>query len=398
MKHADVRSRVRLLVALGAASIALSACGGGSSGSLIGNAPTSGGGSAPTARPTSRASSPPPRIPTPTPSPTTHPCGCPTKKPTPRPTPTPTPIYTAAPADVPIAAAPAPTPFDPSSPLSLLGQTDLPNTISQVDIPRRMLAHRYATAGYNDHEGEGVFLFGSAPPYNAFFGLQTAYEALQKPFPYPTSGVTGEEQIFAPTMHPAWSSCLENSSYYNSTAAGETAHFTVFNFCLSSPTFIFDANVNAQFVSEYVRRGPQRRQMYVSEIFTPDQQITGTSRWYSILYNFSKHRYDIIISAPAIGSYQADAFGWSIIEPYAAAGPCPSVAPVMASGLALHNTQTGAWDSVTPSLAGGASTEISVEGGSNNPCLLGDSTGPPSMNFLLLQPNSQWQVTSPLPQ
>lgn len=314
------------------------------------------------------------------------------------PSPAPSGIYTPLPADVEVRRARMPEPFDPETSLSRLGTTSLPNTALQsAIIAQRHMLRTFATAPQNDHESEGAFIFGSAPPYNAIFGLHTAYEASQAPLPYP-AGASGPENIFAPTLHPAWGSCLENSTYYiTQSSANQVANFTVFNFCEppDSATFIYSTPIDRRFLEEYVRLGPGNLPTYATEIFTPDIVPSANSTWYSLLWNFRRHRYDRMISASANGSFQADAFGWSIVEPYPAAGPCPRLAPIMASSLSVYNVGTQRWDALAPQLAGGAYTFISVEGGSANNCLLGDSTGPASINFTLLQANSAWMTTSP---
>lgn len=312
----------------------------------------------------------------------------------PRPSPIPDSIYTPQPADFQVTHEAMPTPFNPSLPLKDLARTELENNVESIASASQRFAQRFATAPPNDHESEGVFLFGNAPPYNALSGTQTAYEAIQRPLPFPSRAV-GIEQIFVPTMHPAWGSCLENSSFYISSPAGESAHFTIFNFCEASPSFIFDATINRDFLKEYVRTTDAGLPSYVSEIFTPDAQPSGDSTWYSILYNFMRHRYDIMISARANGFFQGDAFGWSIVEPFAAQGACPSIAPAMVSQLSVHNTITGRWDAVAPSMAGGASSFIGLQAGSTNSCLLGDASGSASMNFNVITSNSAWEVTSP---
>ncbi len=312
----------------------------------------------------------------------------------PKPTPFPSSIYTALPPDTHVQRSAMPTPFDPSLPASRLGTTELVNTKVSLTPPHRRSTQSFALAPENDHEAEGIFFFGNAPPYNALFGTQTAYEALQRPVPFP-SGASGAEQIFAPTMHPAWGSCLENSSFYISTADGETAHFTVFNFCLSSPTFIFDATIDREFLRDYVRLTDGDFPSYVSEIFTPDTKPSATSTWYSILYNFRRHRYDLITSVNANGFFQADAFGWSVVEPYAAEGTCPRMAPALASHLSAYDTATHAWDAIAPSMAGGVYTFLGVQAGSTNSCLFGDAAGGASIDFTLITPNSAWEATSP---
>lgn len=313
----------------------------------------------------------------------------------PKPTPFPSTIYTPLPAGTRLRRSVLPPPFDPEKPVSALGNTPLLNTRASLAVPQRRSVESFAVAPGGDHEAEGVFLFGDAPPYDALFATQTAYEAVQRPLPMP-SGAQGSEQIFAPTMHPAWSSCLENSSYYVSSTVNEGAHFTVFDFCLASADFIFDAPIDRTFLRDYVRFiGDGDFPSYVSEIFTPDRIPTATSEWYSVLYNFERHRYDLITSAKAIGVYEPAAFGWSIVEPYAAQGTCPQIAPALVTHLSAYNTSTSAWDAVRPAMANGAYTFIGLQGGSSNPCLLGDATGTASLEFTLISENNAWEVTSP---
>lgn len=310
-------------------------------------------------------------------------------------TPQPSSIYTPLPADVHLGRAHVPGPFNPAGGLATLAQADLPNQAAGLAQEGRRFAQRFATAPPGDHEGEGVFMFGYAPPYNALFGTQTAYEAVQQPLTAP-AGTTDFEEVFVPTMHPAWGSCLENSSRYTSWPDGSReADFTVFNFCESAPSFILATPIDRQFLQDYVRDLGDGLPAYVSEIATADSIPSGTSTWYSLLYNFRGHRYDVAASAPAIGFIDPGAFGWSVVEPYDAAGPCPQIAPAITTNLSVHNTSTGGWDAVTPTLAGGAYSYISVEGGSTNSCLLGDSSGSASMDFTLVTPNSEWEVSSP---
>jgi hypothetical protein len=313
----------------------------------------------------------------------------------PKPTPFPASIYTPLPADIHVQRAVMPTPFDPRLPVSMLGTAQIANANASAKLPHRRTTQSFALAPPDDHEAEGTFMFGDAPPYNALFGTQTAYEASQNPFP-PASGKDGGDQIFVPTMHPAWGSCLENSTYYNN-AAGATAvaQFTVFNFCLPSASFIFAANIDSTFLRNYVRLTDGGFPSYVSEIFTSDTATSGSSTWYSVLYNFQRHRYDLIASVNANGFFQGDAFGWSIVEPYPAQGTCPQIAPALVTQLSTHNTITGAWDAVTPFMAGGAYSFIGLEGGSTNVCLDGDSTGSASIDFTLLNENYEWEATSP---
>ncbi len=416
------------------ASLSLGACGGGPSSTSPAqfptNAPLAGAG-APTATPprqspqpgtspsprpsttpTPLATSTPPGGATPKPSPTPAPSVSATPKPSPAPTTTATPLagtYTPQPADVTIASAPVPTPFDPSLALSNLGTTPLVNSYSVAvrALPRGFGQRRAAsgpTPGPNDHEGAGIFTSPSAaasgsPPFNAFFATQTAYEASQLPFPYP-SGASGEEFIFAPTSFLGYGNCLEDSTFYNSsqtsTATVETAHFTVYDFCASPPVFVFDTAIDAKFMSNYVRIGLDGLPSYAVETFTPDVLPAASSTWYTVLYNYSTARYDLIISANASGAPPSNLTrgGWSIAELYAAPGPCPLIAPSSASGIAIHDAALGTWLPLQPALPSGVVSYFGFEGGSSNPCF-NPAGAAPALKFSLTVPNSSWNVTSP---
>ena len=88
-------------------------------------------------------------------------------------------------------------------------------------------------------------------------------------------------------------------------------------------------------------------------------------------------------------------FGWSIAETYAAQGPCPQIAPAVLNKLVLHDTNSTAWKPVTPSLARGAYSYISQEGGSTNSCFNGSPSGAPTLLFSLLRSNYSWTTESP---
>ena len=318
-------------------------------------------------------------------------------------------IYTAGPADVPIAGAKIPKPFNPSSPLPSLGRTPLHPSARRFEIPREFFMRRasVATAPPGDHEADGTFMFADSqddpPPYNAIFSVQTAYEASQNPIPYPL-GASGSETIFVPTTHMAWGSCLENGTQYQDADPpnGSTSSFYVFDFCTNPAVFLAWYDIDSAFVTNYVRylnRGPGsvRAQSYVEESFTPDRHPNAKSTWYSLLYNFGAHRYDVMGSDKLHTGvpFSHGAFGWSVAEPYAAAGPCPQIAPAVLNKLELHDTKGSGWKPVTPSLAAGAYSFIGEEGGSSNSCFNGSPSGSPTLLFSLLEPNYSWTTESP---
>jgi hypothetical protein len=306
------------------------------------------------------------------------------------PQPSPVSYYTAGPADTTVMAAALPTPFDPSLPLSLLGNISLPNlyTTSAQNIRRPMSAVALA----NDHEGLGDFLTQTLPPtfYNAAFATESAYEASQSPVV--SQGATGRNQIFAPTLH--FGQCLENSTFYDGDGSlqGTTAHFTVYNFCLSSPKFIYDTQITQAFLNAYVRINPANNlPSYTTEIFTPDNNISGNSTWYSILYDYQTSKYDLVSSSSVGGGAQMNF--WSMYEGYFAQGPCPILAPIGASGIAFHNSNDQSWELVVNSMPGGAQTEAiaSTTASSSNSCMLPNAT----INVKFLIPNSSWEGVSP---
>jgi hypothetical protein len=363
-----------------------------------------------TPRPTSVPSATP--SPSPTPSPTPAPTQTPPPTPTPsrsaRPTPAPTasaapaaPLYTPLPADVAIAPAALPTPFDPSLPLGSLGTTRLPNAYATLSrLVRRDASLRRPASGpivgANDHEAAGIFTSpGDGAPYNALFATQTAYEATQLPFPYP-SRANGEEHIFSPTTFMGWGSCLEASTYYNSTPAAQTAHFTIYNFCLPAPAFIFDTPIDAQFLTDYVRIGADGLPSYAMETFTPDFTPAATSVWYTVLYNYTAARYDLIASAPAASAaFTPNSAGWSIVELYAAQGPCPHIAPSSAAHVSFHNTLLRAWLLEQPMLTDYLISYVGYEGGSANACFTPSGSLSAAFQFSVTSPNWSWNVTSP---
>ncbi len=253
-----------------------------------------------------------------------------------------------------------------------------------------------SAAGPNDHEASGIYTNtgGGGPfPYNAFYAVETGYEFSQAPFPYP-SGVVGLEQAFSPTIHGGWGGCLEDSTYYrNDDATDRSAHFTVFNFCLAAPTFIFDTQITSAFVSQYEGRLPNGEQGYVVESFTPDAVPNRTSTWYTIVYNFSAQRWDLFISANAQGFYSATAFGWDIAETYFAQGQCPQLAPSGSSVVAYFDSASNAWVLQQPTMPAGLTTQIVQGPGSS--CFLPNGSQPATLQFQLESPNMNWIVTSP---
>jgi hypothetical protein len=307
--------------------------------------------------------------------------------------------YTPGPADVRVGTAAIPVPFDPSLPLGNLGTTTLTNAYASVArmVPRDFTRRRSSSgpvAAQSDHEAAGIFtspLYG--PAFNAVFVTQTAYEATQLPFPYP-AGASGVEHIFSPTTFMGWGNCLENSTYYNSSPTGQTAHFTVYNFCLPAPAFVFDAAIDTRFLSNYVRVGPNGLPAYTVETFTPDLSPGSASKWYTILYNYATSRYDLIASAAA-GGFAPTGGGWSIVEAYAAPGPCPRIAPSSASNIAFHAASGGTWLPQQPSLTAYTTSYFGFEAGSTNPCFNAAGSAPATLQFALTTPNSSWKVTSP---
>jgi hypothetical protein len=306
------------------------------------------------------------------------------------PQPSPVPYYTAGPADTTVVTAAVPTPFDPSLPLNLLGKISLPN--ADVNSAQRFVRRTQASVGANDHEAVGVFLTPTLPPtyYNGVFATESVYEASQ--IPLVNQGASGADQVFAPTLR--FGQCLENSTLYSGDGSiqGTTAHFTVFNFCLSNPNYVYDTQITQAFLNTYVRINPANNlPSYTTEIFTSNSTISGNPTWYSLLYNYQTSTYDLVMSSPVGGGSPMNF--WSVYEPYFAQGPCPILAPMGASGVVFHNSLSKNWELLAKSMPGGAQTETitSSAPGSANTCFLSNGT----ISINILTPNSSWEGFSP---
>ena len=145
--------------------------------------------------------------------------------------------------------------------------------------------------------------------------------------------------------------------------AATNAYFSVFGWCLPSPTFIFSTPINANFLTQYVRVNPANNlPSYTTEIFTTNATVSYPSTWYSILYNYQASRWDIVESAPANPSLVAhDAYmnkgnfaqGWNMDEGWFVQGPCPIEAPIAGSGISLYNLGTSNWALLQPTMPNG---------------------------------------------
>jgi len=249
-------------------------------------------------------------------------------------------------------------------------------------------------AGANDHESWGISLESASSSYTAFYAVQTGYESTQNPLTHP-AGVIGTEQTFSPTIREG-GNCLEDSTFYANDNVTQSALFTVFSFCLAQPNFIFTTPIASAFVSQYEGRLPNGEQAYVVETFTPDTVPTASSTWYTVLFNFATQRWDVVISAADSAAIVPSAAGWDFAETYFAPGQCPSLAPSGSSVVAYYDATTSSWKLQQGIMTGGLTSQVG--GGANlggNPCFLPAGSQPPSLQFLLENPNYNWVVTSP---
>src|SRR5271165_3045977 len=236
--------------ALGFAA-SLAACSGGSGSSAPSVQPTQRG--SPTAQPSSGPAAP-------SPLPSASPNETAAWNALLPPTPVPNGVYEPRAPDVTLAPVTLPLPFNPSSPLSSLGRTNLPNSyVRQSATPgfdrfRSARARPMSIAGANDHESWGISLESASSSYTAFYAVQTGYESTQNPLTHP-AGVIGTEQTFSPTIREG-GNCLEDSTFYANDNVTQSALFTVFSFCLAQPNFIFTTPIASAFVSQYEGRLP----------------------------------------------------------------------------------------------------------------------------------------------
>lgn len=310
--------------------------------------------------------------------------------------------YTAAPADVHVAPAQLPTPMPPAGYVRSLDVVSLPNLVGRLRPPKAFLLRRHvvATAPPGDHEGDGVFMFpnanGQAPSYNAVFSAQTAYEASQNPAPYP-AGASGEATEFTPTTHLAWGGCTETGTAYQDAGPPNAlnAYFYIFSFC-GQGGFAYTYQIDATFLRKYVRFLQPGYPQYVVETFSDRPEPYQHGTWTTLLYNFETRRYDVAGRLSSKGdTISGNSFGWSVSEPYPATGPCPQIAPTLLSDLSLYDSVSRTWQPVTSTLIDGAYSYVSQEGGSANVCFNGSGSATATLNYLTLQPNFSFSVTSP---
>jgi hypothetical protein len=297
-----------------------------------------------------------------------------------------------------------PAPLAPGTNARELALTTLHNLVGRLHPPSQFYLRRHAvaTAPPQDHEADGVFLFpnsdGQAPSYTAIFSAQTAYEATQNPAPYP-AGASGGATAFTPTTHLAWGGCSETGTAYQdlNPPNGLEAYFYIFSFC-GSGGFPYTYQIDSEFLKNYVRFIEKPYPQYVVETFSDRAVPDVRATWYTVLYNFRTHRYDVVGHVSSKGTMiSGNSFGWSISELYAAAGPCPLVAPTLLSGLSLYDAASREWQPVTPGLIDGAYSFVSQEGGSSNSCFNGNGSATATLDYDTLDPNDSFSVLSPRP-
>lgn len=264
--------------------------------------------------------------------------------------------YTPGPADVCVASAPAPAPFNPSN-LTGLGIISLPNQLSTTAASVTRRTNAFTVTATNGHEAaELIFDLGNGSSYTAALAAETAYEELQRPLV--SQGTTGLIQAYAPTF---LFGCFENSTYYrgDGSAAGTNAYFTVFAWCNAKHGFVYQTPINANFLMQYVRVNPVNNlPSYTTEIFTTNSTVSNPSTWYSLLYNYQTSRWDIVESGPSDAGLVAH--GWSLDEGYFAPGPCPIEAPIAASGISVYNLTTSTWELLQPTMANGLTSDANT--------------------------------------
>lgn len=285
-----------------------------------------------------------------------------------------------------ISSVSEPQPLDPSAPDSAIDATSLhtdsllPAIKGLNELHGRRTRLSVAVAG--DHEDAGIGFNGNGR-YTSLFAVHEIHPYLQLSYP---SGATGNEFVFAPTTKDG---CLENVTVYVRDQNGPTqVQFAVFDWC-NTFYFIGGVNVDAAFVSKYVRMTSSDSGIYATEIYTHDRIPHAGTRWYSLLYNFETHRWN---SIEQLTQQTSDVVynGWSIFETYLQPGPCPDMPQTGAGDLSLYDTVRHRWRLISPSLPD-LSTGASY--GPPGSCFV-PAPGPGVTYKATIVPDYAWSVTS----
>jgi len=231
--------------------------------------------------------------------------------------------------------------------------------------------------------------FNGGGPYSSVFAQQTAYLPSQLHLTYPPTGPrTGNEVLFGPTLQGTNGDCLETSVIYSSSSTAPTrAVLGVINHCAGG-RYDVATPIDAAFAGKYIRSSVYGPAIGI-EMYTLNVPITSSSKWFAIIYNYTRGAYDTLDSA--VGK-TATPGGWDMFETQYVTGQCPKSLPIISSNrVTMYNTVTRNFDMVKPVMSGSTTTALN---GASYDCFKTTSSGSASYKFSMISPNYFWEVTS----
>jgi len=291
---------------------------------------------------------------------------------------------TAATGDSNIAIASAPQPYDerataPIDPIPLSTNAVLP---FRADFAQRRLRRiPMSIVGPNDHEDTGVG-FNETGRYTSLYAIHQVHPGLQIKNP---PGQQGTSFLYAPTTKDG---CFENTTAYATNPAGTTADLGVFDWC-NNGGFVAGVNIDQSFTRLYVRT-ITGVPAFATEIYTRDLHPHAGSTWYSLIYNFTTHRWNKIAElseAPASPPFG----GWSIFEFYFLPGPCPVLPSTSVGALSLFDIKLRRWRLITPSLP---DLQGNVSPGPPGSCFINNSSQGAMYKMARVSPYFYWEVVT----
>jgi hypothetical protein len=252
-----------------------------------------------------------------------------------------------------------------------------------------------------DHENAGV-MTEKGGAYTGIFAVHPVYQTGTIQLKLPESA-TRTQILYAATSRPPNGSCLEVGTAYTTDIISKRTKVSVYvyDFCKAGggnwaiPPIPVDGmsppiEVDQDFMNRYAGAKTKNihARAYAVVIFTPDTNITATSKWYAQIFNYSTKQWETKYSTQ--GSFLDDQRGWSIFETYFQTGLCSESLPDLgADELSLFNAATQKWEPISNKMPN-LPVKITHGGDHNNNCFIADQTGPASYTVAPDPPTFYW--------
>lgn len=188
--------------------------------------------------------------------------------------------------------------------------------------------------------------------------------------------------IYAPTLFPSGTSCIEVSTFYWKGGNGVGA----WNWCSASPAFDAVAWIDSSFVSTYTVPFNGLPAYTVRDV----QTDPVTNSWTAYLYNYTTRSWDALFTSADTSKLGLSGGGWDMYEIYTDYNPatgegyyCTETYGSMWWATNIRIRVNGSWQLLTP----GNSSVAPTSG------VVSTDYGCYSLSFTLQTPNSNWQVT-----